>query len=58
MPVQSTVTSRLPSASRKPQRVTITVSWQLHQRLLERADAEGRSLSNLMAHLLEVAMLA
>ena len=41
--------------SRKPQRVTITVNWQLHRRLLERADREGRSLSHLMAHLLEVA---
>jgi hypothetical protein len=41
--------------SRKPQRVTITVNWSLHRRLLERADREGRSLSNLMAHLLKVA---
>jgi hypothetical protein len=36
--------------------VTITVNWQLHRQLLERADSEGRSLSNLMAYLLEVAM--
>ena len=40
---------------RKPQRVTTTINWQLYQRLQERADIEGRSLSNLMAHLLEVA---
>jgi hypothetical protein len=39
---------------RKPQRVTATLSWQLHQRLQERADYEGRSLSNLVCHLLEV----
>ena len=39
---------------RKPQRVTATLSWQLHQRLQERADYEGRSLSNLCAHLLEL----
>jgi len=39
---------------RKPQRLTATVSWQLHQRLQERADYEGRSLSNLVCHLLEV----
>jgi hypothetical protein len=58
MPLQSNVTSRLSIVSRKPQRVTITVNWQLHQRLLQRADAEGRSLSNLMAHLLEVVMAA
>jgi hypothetical protein len=49
---------RLEIVSRKPQRVTITVNWQLHQRLVERADDEGRSLSNLMAHMLEVAMAA
>lgn len=40
---------------RKPQRVTATMSWHLHQRLQERADYEGRSLSNLVAHLLEAA---
>ena len=57
MPLQTDITSRLPIVSGKPQRATITVNWQLHQRLLERADAEGRSLSNLMAHLLEVAMV-
>jgi hypothetical protein len=40
---------------RKPARVTITVNWALRQKLQERADYEGRSLSNLLAHLLEVA---
>jgi hypothetical protein len=40
---------------RRPVRVTATISWGLHQKLLQRADLEGRSLSNLMAHLLEVA---
>jgi hypothetical protein len=40
---------------RKPQRMTITVSWALLDRLQQRSDAEGRSLSNLAAHLLEVA---
>ncbi len=39
---------------RTPQRVCATLPWQLHQRLLDRADTEGRSLSNLIAHLLEV----
>ena len=47
---------RIAILSRKPRRVTITIHWQLHQRLLERADQEGRSLSNLMAHLLEVVL--
>ena len=43
---------------RRPTRVTTTLSWDLHQRLQARADLEGRSLSNLTAHLLEVAMSA
>ena len=40
---------------RTPQRVCATLPWHLHQRLQDRADHEGRSLSNLIAHLLEVA---
>jgi hypothetical protein len=40
---------------RKPQRLCTTVSRQAAQRLQERADYEGRSLSNLIAHLLEAA---
>jgi macrodomain Ter protein organizer (MatP/YcbG family) len=43
---------------RKPQRVTITLNWALRQRLQARADEEGRSLSNLLAHLLETAETA
>jgi hypothetical protein len=39
---------------RKPQRLCTTVSWGLWQRLQERADYEGRSVSNLMAHILEM----
>ena len=35
--------------------MTITVNWAVLDRLQQRADAEGRSLSNLAAHLLEVA---
>ena len=41
-------------AKRRPQRVTITLPWGTHERLLERSGYEGRSLSNLCAHLLEV----
>jgi hypothetical protein len=41
---------------RKPQRITITIGWQTFQRLRERADQEGRSLSNLAAFLLEKAI--
>jgi hypothetical protein len=33
--------------------VTATLPWHLVQHLQERADLEGRSLSNLIAHLLE-----
>jgi len=40
---------------RKPERVTITIHWALRQKLQARADEEGRSLSNLLAHLLETA---
>jgi hypothetical protein len=41
-------------AKRKPIRVTLTMSWATHQRLLERSGYEGRSMSNLCAHILEV----
>ena len=44
-------------ARRKPVRVTLTISWATHQQLLERSGYEGRSLSNLCAHLLEVGTL-
>jgi hypothetical protein len=40
---------------RKPQRITATVPWHVLRRLQERADLDGRSLSNLVAHLLEAA---
>jgi hypothetical protein len=38
---------------RRPQRITFTAHWQLHQRLQQRADSEGRSLSGLIAYILE-----
>ena len=40
---------------RRPLRVTATLPWHLVQHLQERADYEGRSLSNLIAHMLEAA---
>jgi predicted DNA-binding protein len=40
---------------RTPQRASITLSWHLHQRLQALADEQGRSFSNLAAHLLELA---
>lgn len=43
-------------AFRAPRRITITVPYGAYQRLLERSELEGRSLSNLAAYLLENAM--
>ena len=52
--------AKLPHASellrRKPQRVTATLSWGLMERLQQRADYEGRSVSNLVCHLLEISL--
>jgi hypothetical protein len=41
---------------KRPGRMTITVPGSLLTRLQSQADSEGRSLSNLAAYLLEVAM--
>jgi len=35
--------------TRRPTRITFTAHWELQQRLQRRADAEGRSLSNLIS---------
>lgn len=40
-------------ASRKAQRITITISYKLHQDLFEIALRQGRLMSNLCAWLLE-----
>ncbi len=40
-------------ARRKPSRISATLPWHLVHRLEQRAAYEGRSLSNLIAHLLE-----
>jgi hypothetical protein len=42
---------------RHPVRVSTTIPWGLHQRLQDQADIDGRSLSNLIAHLLELASM-
>ena len=39
--------------TRKPVRVTATIPWHTHQALVQRSDLEGRSLSNLVAYLVE-----
>jgi hypothetical protein len=38
---------------RKPSRISATLPWHLVQRLEERAAYDGRSMSNLIAYLLE-----
>lgn len=43
-----------PFATRKPQRITITVSWLTQRTLVEASDLEGRSLSNLAAYWLDL----
>ena len=43
---------------RKPVRINATITWQTHQLLLDKSDKEGRSLSNLIAYLLEKALEA
>jgi hypothetical protein len=40
-------------AIRSPHRITITVPYHLYERLVERCDRVGQSLSNLAAFLLE-----
>mgnify|MGYP006266579487 CR=1 FL=1 len=47
----------LPPCRRSPQRITVTISWATHQQLVERSDDEGRSLSNLAAHIIERGLL-
>ena len=44
---------RLGNISRKPQRITITVSHYVHEVLVEESFQQGRSLSNLASFWLE-----
>ena len=39
-----------------PRRITVTIASKLHHALVDRSDREGRSLSNLVAFLLETAL--
>ncbi len=41
---------------RKPQRISITVPFQIYRALIERSSREGRSISNLASFLLERAI--
>jgi type II secretory pathway component PulK len=51
---KATDLASVPHHQRHPQRITITLNWAVHQQLIERSGYEGRSLSNLAAHLLEL----
>lgn len=55
-PRTAAVSVQLAQLQRKPSRLTITVSAVVVERLSARALVEGRSLSNLAAYLLEVAL--
>jgi len=44
---------RLRMLQRQPKRITITLSYHVHDALLTRSEEEGRSVSNLCAYLLE-----
>ncbi len=47
---------RLRILQRQPRRISITLSFHVHEKLLKRSEEEGRSMSNLCAFLLEVAL--
>jgi len=50
------MTASLRLVTRRPKRITITVSHAVAENLLNISDEQGRSTSNLAAHLLEVAL--
>ena len=50
------MTAKLFSSSRKPQRLTITVSHSVADHLISQSTSQGRSISNLAAYLLERAL--
>ncbi len=48
-----TTSERVRIMQRQPRRISITISHQVYQTLLNRSEEEGRSMSNLCAFLLE-----
>jgi hypothetical protein len=48
--------AKIPTLSRSPRRMTITVPYALYSELLSRSDQQGRSFRNLAAFLLEAAI--
>lgn len=55
-PRTAALSVQLARLQRKPQRLTITIAAVTAERLASRATLEGRSLSNLAAFLLEIAL--
>ncbi len=49
-------TAKASALFRSPRRITITLAMHTYEQLQQRCDCEGRSLSNLAAFLLEVAL--
>lgn len=47
---------RIRVLQRQPKRISITLSYHVHESLLTRSEEEGRSVSNLCAFLLEDAL--
>ena len=47
---------RMRVLQRQPRRISITLSYYVHEALLSRSEEEGRSVSNLCAFLLEDAL--
>jgi hypothetical protein len=45
-----------PTLPPAPRRITVTIPSKLHRQMVELSDREGRSLSNLVAFLLETAL--
>lgn len=52
------MSDRLRILQRQPRRISITLSYHVHEALLNRSEEEGRSVSNLCAFLLEEALRA
>lgn len=48
--------ARVAIAKRSPARITISVSYALHQRVIATALEQGRSVSNLCAYILEAGL--
>jgi hypothetical protein len=53
---RNSMNDRLHVLQRQPRRISITLSYHVHEALLNRSEEEGRSVSNLCAFLLEEAL--